>query len=255
MTITISGASLRYERLGAGRPVLLLHGWGASVEAMRSIAQCVASLGYEAVSLDFPGFGQSGDPPGPWGVPEYAACTRAFMEALGIIGCDVIAHSFGGRVAIYLASEEPALFNRLVLVDAAGVKPRRKLQYYLRVYAYKLGKKLMKIAWLDRLLRISERQKRAGSEEYRQLSGDMRAAYVKIVNLDLSPRLSQIPNETLLIWGEKDMDTPLWMGQKMEREMQNAGLAIIPGAGHFSYAEDYPRFCSILRALFGGKQG
>ena len=253
MTITISGTSLHYERMGAGRPVLLLHGWGASTQAMRSIAKCIASLGYEAISLDFPGFGQSSEPPGPWGVPEYAACTRAFMEDLGLVGCDVIAHSFGGRVTIYLSSEDPSLFNRLVLIDAAGVKPRRKAKYYLRVFSYKLGKRLAKNAWLDKLLNLSEKQKQAGSEEYRQLSGNMRAAFVKIVNLDLSPRLAKISNETLLVWGEEDMDTPLWMGQKMEREMQNAGLAVIPGAGHFSYAEDYSRFCSIMRAFFVGR--
>lgn len=252
MTIDIGGASIHYERLGAGKPVLLLHGWGASAAAMGSIAKCVAGLGYEAIALDFPGFGKSGTPTGPWGVPEYAAMTRAFMEALGILGCDVIAHSFGGRVTIWLSSEEPGLFGRLVLVDAAGVLPKRGIKYYARVYSYKLGKKLAKIPWLNRLFGLRERQKQAGSEEYRQLSGDMRAAYVKIVNLDLSPRLARIPNETLLIWGEKDQDTPLWMGQKMEREMQNAGLAVIPGAGHFSYAEDHPRFCSILAALFGG---
>ena len=82
------------------------------------------------------------------------------------------------------------------------------------------------------------------------MRGDMRVTYIKTVNLDLSPRLSMIPNETLLIWGEKDTATPLWMGKKMEREMQNAGLAVIPGVGHFSYAEDYPRFCSILQILY-----
>ena len=253
MIIEINGTALYYERLGAGKPVLLLHGWGASIAAMGSIAQCVASLGYEAVSLDFPGFGKSENPSGAWGVPEYAACTRAFMEELGILGCDVIAHSFGGRITIWLASEEPKLFNRLVLVDAAGIKPRRGAKYYARVYAYKLGKQLGKIAWMDKLFGISERQKQAGSDEYKQLSGDMRATYVKVVNLDLTPRLAQIPNETLLVWGENDQDTPLWMGQKMEREMKNAGLAVIPDAGHFSYAEDYPRFCTIMQALFKGE--
>ena len=57
---------------------------------------------------------------------------------------------------------------------------------------------------------------------------------MKVVNLDLSDRLPNIPNETLLIWGDQDTATPLWMGRKMEKEMPNAGLAVIPGAGHFS---------------------
>lgn len=250
MTIEINGAQLHYQRQGSGKPVLLLHGWGANIQAMAPIANCLVRLGREAVSLDFPGFGESPEPPGPWGVPEYAACTRAFMEAIGICGCDVVAHSFGGRVTIQLASETPELFRRLILVDAAGIKPRRGPKYYWRVYTYKLGKILAKSPALNRLFRLQERQKKAGSIEYQQLQGDMRVTYVKTVNYDQTSLLSKIPNETLLIWGEKDTATPLWMGKKMEREMQNAGLAIIPGVGHFSYAEDYPRFCSILQILY-----
>ena len=84
MTIEINGAQLHYQRQGSGKPVLLLHGWGANIQAMAPIANCLVRLGREAVSLDFPGFGESPEPPGPWGVPEYAACTRAFMEAIGI---------------------------------------------------------------------------------------------------------------------------------------------------------------------------
>ena len=66
----IGGVHLEYERLGAGKPVLILHGWGASMEAVRPIADCVASLGREAVLFDFPGFGKSGEPKEPWGVPD-----------------------------------------------------------------------------------------------------------------------------------------------------------------------------------------
>ena len=253
MFIEIQGIKVYFERQGAGAPVLLLHGWGADTRAMEPIARCLAGMGREAISLDFPGFGQSGLPSGPWGIPEYAAFTRAFMEALSLEGCDVVSHSFGGRVTIFLASETPKLFGRLVLVDAAGIKPRRGAGYYIRVYAYKAGKRLARISWLDRLFRITEKQKSAGSEEYRQLQGDMRTTYVKVVNLDLSDRLPNIPNETLLIWGDQDTATPLWMGRKMEKEMPNAGLAVIPGAGHFSYADDYPRFCSILKILFSGE--
>ena len=136
-------------------------------------------------------------------MPEYAACTRAFMEAIGIGGCDVVAHSFGGAVTIQLASETPELFHRLILVDAAGIKPRRGPKYYWRVYTYKLGKILAKSPALNRLFRLQERQKKAGSAEYQQLQGDMRVTYVKTVNYDQTSLLSKIPNETLLIWGKK----------------------------------------------------
>ena len=73
MTIEINGAQLHYQRQGSGKPVLLLHGWGANIQAMAPIANCLVRLGRAAVRLDFPGFGESPEPPGPWGVPEYAA--------------------------------------------------------------------------------------------------------------------------------------------------------------------------------------
>lgn len=249
MKTVISGTELHYERRGEGSPVLLLHGWGANIAAMKPIADCVISLGYEAVSLDFPGFGESPEPDGVWGVPEYAEATRAFMEEQGIVGCDVICHSFGGRVTILLASGDETLFNRLILVDAAGVRPKRGLRYYTRTFFYKLGKRMKKIGPLDRLLHLSERQKNAGSEDYRALSDRMKGTFVRVVNLDLAPRLKNIKNETLIVWGENDAETPMYMAERMAREIKNSGLAVLPGAGHFSYIDQYPRFCAILKAL------
>ena len=74
----------------------------------------------------------------------------------------------------------------------------------------------------------------------------MRETFVKVVNLDLTELLDKIRNETLLIWGSEDTSAPLWMGRLMEKRMKNAGLAVIEGAGHFSYIDDYLRFCAML---------
>jgi len=247
----IGGIHIEYQRVGAGKPVLILHGWGASMEAVRPIADCVTGLGREAVLFDFPGFGKSGEPKESWGVPEYAALTREFIRRLGIEGCDVVCHSFGGRVTIFLASAEPELFNRLVLVDAAGIRPRRGLGYYIRVYSYKLGKRLAKVDFIDRALRLSEKQRAAGSADYRALASDvMRKTFVKVVNLDLTDRLSLIQNETLLVWGDRDDYTPLSMGRLMEAKIKNSGLAVLEGAGHFSYADRYAQFCAVMRVFF-----
>ena len=95
MQIAINGLDIHFERMGKGRPVLLLHGWGANTDVMRSIAQYLAQIGREAVSLDFPGFGKSDTPSQTWGIPEYSRFTRSFIEKLDIRGADVVAHSFG----------------------------------------------------------------------------------------------------------------------------------------------------------------
>ena len=247
----IDGMKLHYDRIGEGEPVLILHGWGANIEAVRPIMNCMAGLGRAAIALDFPGFGETPEPPEPWGVPEYAALTRKFMEAQGLRGCDLICHSFGGRVTILLASEDPKLFRRLVLVDAAGIRPKRTVGYYLRTYSYKLAKRLARFAWIDRLLHFSEKQKKAGSADYRALRSDvMRATFSRVVNLDLTGRLGRIENETLLVWGDRDTATPLSDAKLMERRIKRAGLAVLEGAGHFSYAEKYAQFCAVMKAFF-----
>ena len=250
METTIDGLNIHFERQGGGKPVLILHGWGASIEAMRPVINCMLRLGRETVALDFPGFGGSQEPPAPWGVEDFAAFTRKFMLEQDICGCDCIAHSHGGRVVIRLASEDKSLFGKLVLIGAAGVKPRRSVGYYARVWSYKLAKRLAKIKPLDRAFRISERQKNAGSADYRATSGTMRQTFVRLVNADLTDRLSMVENETLLVWGELDADTPLYMAELMQKRMKNAGLAVLKGAGHFSYADDYPRFCAMMGVLF-----
>lgn len=250
MKTVINGIELNYERAGEGKPVLLLHGWGASVDTMRPIAKHLLSRGRCVVMLDFPGFGKSQPPNAVWGVEDFAEITKKFIEQQEIAGCDVIGHSHGGRVTIYLASQYSELFDKLVLLDAAGVKPRRKLSYYFKVYSYKLAKRLAKIKLFDRLFGLSARIRSAGSEDYKVLSGEMRATFVKVVNRDLTPVLKLIKNPTLLVWGSEDKDTPLYMAKIMEKQIPNAGLAVLNGAGHYSYLDAYHRFCAILDALF-----
>ena len=165
------------------------------------------------------------------------------------MGCSVACHSFGGRVIIMLSAEDNALFDKLIMIDAAGVRPRRTIKYHVKTWAYKLAKKLARIGFIDRVFRMSERQKNAGSADYRALKTDvMRKTFVNVVNQDLTPLLSGIKNDTLLIWGDKDTATPLEYAKLMEKKMPNAGLAVLEGAGHFSYAEKYPQFCAVMKA-------
>ena len=154
MYCEVLGLKTEYERRGEGRPILILHGWGSSIQAMAPVANCVAALGYEAVSLAFPGFGGTEEPKEAWGVADYAHFTKAFIEQQGIVGCSVACHSFGGRVTIMLAAEDNALFDKLIMIDAAGVRPRRTIKYHVKTWAYKLAKKLARIGFILSLIHI-----------------------------------------------------------------------------------------------------
>jgi pimeloyl-ACP methyl ester carboxylesterase len=75
----------------------------------------------------------------------------------------------------------------------------------------------------------------------------MRGTFRRLIAMDLSDRLPRIKATTLLVWGEEDEDTPLWMAHRMEELIPDAGLAVFEGAGHYSYADDPVRFGSVAR--------
>jgi len=75
---------------------------------------------------------------------------------------------------------------------------------------------------------------------------------VKIVNEDLTELLPLVKQEVLLIWGENDDSTPLADGKLMEKLMPDAGLAVMPNAGHYAFLEQPALFCKILDSYLGG---
>jgi len=253
MDITIHGIKLNYRIEGEGKPLLMLHGWGAQIDSFAPVI--VEMRKYRKVyALDFPGFGSSAAPEEPWGVPEYMELTAQFIREMGIEGTDIICHSFGGRVSILLAATYPALAGKIVFTDAAGIKPRRSLKYYCKVYTYKLCKKLVKrpgmVKFLSKLgIDVQKRVQNAGSSDYKQLSGVMRQTFVKVVNQDLTPYLKNIRSSSLLVYGAQDTDTPVRFGKIMEKKIPDAGLVVLDNAGHFSYLDQFPRYISIVKVF------
>ncbi len=253
MTLDIDGVQLHVEQYGkTGPQVLLLHGWGCTLEHFRPIMDDLVNE-YRLTALDFPAHGQSSPPSSPWDVHDFARMTAHAIEALHIAPTHVVAHSFGARVALCLGAEHPALVKRMVLTGAAGIRPVQSADQARRSAAYQRAKKTARL--LGRLpgLRgasdaLQERLiQKYGSADYAALDPQMRATFSKIVSEDLSPLLGRVQPETLLVFGSNDTETPLWMGQRMAEEIPDAGLAVFEGRGHFAYLEEWPRFCAIIR--------
>ena len=102
----ILGAEIHYRIIGNGkRKVLLLHGWGCDMKMMLPVAEALKDT-HQTLLIDFPGHGESGRPPEPWGVPEYAACLTELIRKLDFCPCSVIAHSFGCRVAAWIEAPQ-----------------------------------------------------------------------------------------------------------------------------------------------------
>lgn len=242
MQVNLKGININYQKYGNGeQAVILLHGWGQNIAMMDPIGKHLAS-DFVVYNLDFPGFGESDQLTEVWGVFEFSEMLAEFVSHFNINNPIIIAHSFGVRVAILYANHYPV--HKLIFTGGAGIRPKRRINYYLKVYTYKFIKGFLNVFRLEKIKKKLESQ--AGSEDYRALSGVMRASFSQIVNLDLRPYLKNIKAETLLVWGELDDATPLWMGKVMEAEIPNAGLAVFENAGHYAYFNQMDRFLRVV---------
>lgn len=246
----IDGVKLCYtDSEGSGSPVVLMHGWGCNHSTLASIEKICSGQGFRVINIDFPGFGASTEPAEVWGVERYTRLVEELLRKEGIDSPILLGHSFGGRVGILYASRNNV--RKLILVDAAGVKPRRSWKYYLKVYSYKLSKRLMRLIYSNERAerRLEERRKRTASADYLAASPKMRAILSKVVNEDLCHVMPQIKAPTLLIWGENDTATPLADAKKMEKLIPDAGLVSFPGCGHYSFLDNPAGFAAVMRSF------
>ena len=245
----IDGVKVHYTQQGIGPDIVLMHGWGCNLTTVASIERVALAARYRVLSIDFPGFGKSQEPLDVWGVEEYTTLLEKLLKTEGIDNPVLLGHSFGGRVGILYSSRNPV--SKLVLVDAAGVKPRRSLKYYFKVYTFKFGKHLSRMIYGKEKAekRIEAMRAKAGSSDYAGASPRMRAILSKVVNEDLKEVMPLIKAPTLLIWGENDTATPLRDARIMERLIPDAGLVSFPGCGHYSFLDNPIQFSAVLNSF------
>jgi pimeloyl-ACP methyl ester carboxylesterase len=225
--------------VGRGKPLLLLHGWGTSLDTFSAMADDLGRF-FRVVAFDFPGHGGSDMPPAAWAVDDFVGLTLDVMAALGLKRPAILGHSFGGRVAIKLAASHPEAVDRLVLVDSAGVPPPRTAGRALKRVASRsanaVGRHLGRPGQAIRGAVV----RRIASPDYLN-AGPLRPTFLAVVKEDLRPVMPRIAAPTLVVWGESDDDTPLAAGRAMTELIPHASLLVIKNAGHFPYLDQYGR--------------
>lgn len=250
-----------YQIIGKGEPLLILHGWGSNGSVMLPAAKNLSDI-RTCYILDLPGFGETPPPDKGWDVSNYAHLCIAFVENVIENPCDVIAHSFGGRIILKWAAQEKEKkwLNKIIITGGAGMKPRRKPSYYFRRGLATLLKapflilprslREKKLIWL----RNTKLWKSLGSSGYQSLHGPMRETFVKTVTENLEYCLPDITHDVLLLWGKNDTETPWNQAERMEKGLQAAGLAGIPGAGHYAFLDQPQHFNRIVRNYLHEKE-
>ncbi|MBE6157236.1 MAG: alpha/beta hydrolase [Firmicutes bacterium] len=240
MYYNFNDISIYYEKYGNGnKNILILPGWGDTRKTFMSMISYLKEY-YTVYIVDYPGFGNSSFPKYDLTIYDYTNYIRKFIKDLNITNSIIIAHSFGGRIATLLTGYYKEDIEKLVFIDVAPIKHKKTIFKFIKEKTYKMLKKVKFILpkkyrniYLNKLLNVF------GSSDYKSLPCNMQKTFQNIVGEDLTMYLNNIKQETLIIWGELDKDTPLKDGIKINSLIKNSAIITLSKAGHFSYL-DYP---------------
>jgi pimeloyl-ACP methyl ester carboxylesterase len=281
--------SLRVHHMvgGHGEPVLFVHGLGSSgyMEWRRNLEP--AAEDHRVLAPDLPGYGRTDKPRARYTISYFARFIGRYMEDRGLRSAAVVGASLGGRVALEVALERPALVRRLVLVNTLGLgRPQVRMAQmaYGMVSLPRVGEAAMRftrdaLTWAPRAMIRRLASRYAGSttdmtqtlddaylDDLREMyaADGFHAAYLSTVRSLVSPRallggshdvtrrLNELHIPVQLIWGADDPLFPLAHAARAESLIEGARLAVIEGAGHSPQAERPEEFNRVLHRFLAG---
>lgn len=252
MIININDYNINYIDDGSGEAVLLLHGWGSDLKSFAALISLLKTK-YRVLAIDYPGFGESDKLKTSFCVDDYCDIVVEFLKRLKVDKVILIGHSYGGRIILKLNNRKdlPFVIDKNVLIDAAGIIDKKDIVVKIKIVMYKLFKKIfisLPISSEKKDELVMKLRKKFGSSDYGIASKVMQETLVKSVNEDLTYCLDNM-KESLIIWGDRDTVTPVWMAKLMEERIKNSGLVLLKG-GHFSYIDDPNTFSRVMISYF-----
>lgn len=238
MKFNVNDFTIYYEKYGdSPRNILILPGWGDNRLTFKYLID-VLEKNYTVYILDYPGFGKSTFPNRDLELFDYSFLIKEFIEEKKITNLTIIAHSFGGRIVIDLFTKYNLDIKNLILIDIAGIKPKKSLFKKIKEKTYKILKKIgrifpkkLRVLYLEKLINIF------GSSDYSRLDPNIRKTFIKIVNYDQREYIKNIDIDTLIIWGENDKDVTLKDAYFINENIKDSGLVVVPKSGHFPYLD------------------
>ncbi len=221
-------------------PILFLHGWGMNGSCFNYFCKNLPSK--MCITIDFPPFGYSKEPKTSLNLQDYTDIIVRLLKKLNLQKVDIVAHSFGGRIAIQLSSTTNYV-NKLLLTGSAGIK-NKSFKKFLKVKKFKFLKFLAKIRLFP-----YKKLNNYGSKDYKNLSPIMKETFKNIVNYDQTYLLSKISAPTLLIWGRLDKETPFYFTKIFKKHIKDCEVIAFEKCSHFAFLEKPQLFLNIIKSF------
>lgn len=246
-------------------PVLLLHGiYGDSGSTWYNLYPKL-SESYYVIGLDLRGHGRTTQPYGDITIPIMAEDVIAFMDSQNISKANIIGHSMGGLVAMYLTYTFPERVDKLILADTSATWRYNDLFYILLLYPYLVRIKNRLIGWQqeskDRargFCRYEVEQQFHQWIYYNRSMNQMEsfiASFRAIVHFDAKPFLHHITHPTMIIYGEDDDLVPKLFRDQLATHIHHATVCTISSpARHYPQLKYVDEFYDYVRGFLGSHQ-
>ena len=247
---------LKYDDLGKGLPVVLLHGFPLCRQMWAPQMTALADAGYRVICPDLPGFGESPSLAGPASMSNYADTIIALLDELGIDQAVVGGMSMGGYVLLDLVERYPQRFlgamflvTRAAADDAAGKQKRTMMVEQVEGgNVLTIPETFVPVLFAEETSRknpllISQVRQWVESTPSSGLIGGLVAMRERG---DAVSKLPAFALPALVVGAAQDLAVPPEHSQVLAEGLPNALLKIIPGAGHMANLEQPELFNAAL---------
>ncbi len=259
-TVTANGITTNYLQVGEGPPVVLIHGSGPGVTAYANWRLTIPLLAprFRVLAPDMVGFGFTERPPAvSYDVDTWVGQAVGFLDALGLERASLVGNSFGGAIALRVATRYPHRVDRLALMGSVGV-PFTITEGLDAVWGYEPSVENMRrllgvFAYSPQLAddeELAEVRYRASIEPGFQESfaAMFPAPRQRWVDALVTPdeEIARLPHETLVLHGRDDKVIPLENSLHLLRLIPKAQLHVFGRCGHWTQIEWSTQFARIL---------
>src|SRR3954469_4006633 len=278
LTVRANGAAFHVAKAGAGKPLLLLHGWPEFWLTWEPVMARLADR-FTLYAPDLRGFGDSDKPDGLFGPDQQAADMLALMEALALKQAGIVGHDVGGALMQPLARNAPERIAGLFFFDFVypGIGPRMaepdRLNniWYQSFHQMEMAPALVGASretcrsYISHFLRNWSHRKDAFDDVVEAFTDNFlkagnlaggfahykaaHAGRVKMMKGE-APKLPPISVPTCVRWAEHDPLFPYAWTDKLSETFSNLDLKLFPGVGHFPHREDPDRAATEIAAFF-----
>jgi len=254
--VEVLGQKIHYYEAGQGPNVIFLHGLGGDA------GMWVANIGpvsekYHVYVLDQIGFGRSDKPLIDYKIETFVEFLQGFMQALGVPKATLVGNSLGGWIATDFAAQHSEMVEKLVLVDAAGMRFDRNpelLPVDLNPSSLAGTRKILESVVYNKQSLTDALVRRAFERHLKNGDGyTIQRVMAGVFATDQfeDEKAGSVRAATLVLWGRDDALIPLASAERFQKAIPGAKLVVFDQCGHIPQIEKPQEFNKALLKFLG----